>query len=386
MTATIKGIYGYGLDISTLDEAVQELYLLAQDMFQGAFSAARIKQNGGETLYPHILEFPLDPEFNAASKELPNGGCAIAINASVPYLIFAACFIYSTSIDVLTGLPKLTNNKLPRYEIQYELIRTLKRLPTSGEGYSVLFEKLIAHKDYQSANLNYSIFLYAISIRFVLMHEIMHVVLGHTSYLQNELGLREYIEFSSSDRMSHDPEFFHCLEFLADRHAIRGIAEKMISRDPRYQVGAEQELIRNATVSRDSYVLRAVMTAPTLLFHLFPYKDGLLEKPITTHPIPYIRAQWICMELGHEFQSSNMFEADILTPMAYTVANLSSNFRCPGNWANATQMDAESSKNGKLQISDIAYERILQLSGKWSSHIYKEYGPKFRSNEGELIP
>lgn len=386
MNPNIERIFGPCLSHQELEEPICDLYDMAVDMVKEALSHARILEGGNQHPYPCVVGFPEKLSFNAGTCDLEGEGSIVAINAAVPYLLFCACYIYSSRSDIRSGLPVEENGKLLVYDSCLELLGRMPQMPTCAADYSNLFEQLCSSEHYQTASFGYTLFLYSIAIRFLVMHEVMHIVLGHTAYAKQKLQLNQFMEFSSARETTANPEFFHCLEFIADRHAIRGIARKMILGDPYFSAYAQEELTAGASVDVNTYLLRGIVTAATVMFHLFPSLDETMLKPVLSHPHPYLRSQWLAMELGHELKSECDLKQAIWVPLAYTAATLSANFKCPGNWRSATELDQMDGGQNQQSITDRAYQDVVQNTQQWSSYIYKNYGPKFIDGEGIIIP
>jgi hypothetical protein len=386
MKIIIEERFGPCLSYQDLEEPIFDLYDMAVNMVSQALSQARILEGDAQHPYPCLIGFPEKLSFNAGTCDLDAGGSIVVINAAVPYLLFCACFIYSSRANKRTGLPVEENDKLLVYDTRMELIGKLPKKPRCVSDYSALFDQLCSNEYYRSANMAYTLFMYSIAIRFIVMHEVMHIVLGHTAYIKKVLQLDTFMEFSSARESIVDPGFLQCMEFLADRHAIRGIARKMIEGDPYFSSEAQEQLIQEAIVDQRTYLIRGVMTAATVVFHLFPSRDETLHKPIMSHPHPYLRSQWLAMELGHELGKECDVIQAIFTPLAYTAATLSANFNCPGDWRIATELDRNKKDGDFPYLSDRAYQEVLQQARQWSNHIYTNYGPKFVNSDALLPP
>lgn len=373
----IEKRFGHCLPYHTLAEPIRELYEIAVDLVSQAFTQARLIKGNRELPYPIIIGFPEKPTFNAGTCDREGGGSIVAINAAVPYLLFCACYIFSSRVDNRTGLPIVQDGKLLVFDTRLELIGRLPQQPSNASEYEALFDQLCSESRYPTADLVYALFLYSIAIRFIVMHEVLHIVLGHTAYMKKEMGLETFLEFSSNREHNMDPRFLHCLEFLADRHAIRGIARNMVDGNSYYATEAQQQLLQETSVTKHTYLVRGIMTAATVLFHLFPSRDETLYEPILSHPNPYVRSQWLAMELGHELGKECDFKQAILMPLAYTAATLSANFKCPGDWRNATELDRNKEEDNRPYQSDVAYQDVLKMATQWSDYIYKNYGPQF---------
>jgi len=335
-------------------------------------------KNGRVEKYPFSVGFPLRSTFNAGTRDCSDEGSVVAINSAVPYLLFSACFAYSTRVDVSTALPLEENGKIKVFNSKLELLGKVKDMPSHPADIFAMFEKVIEYPEYKTANLPFALSLYEIAIRYVAMHEAMHIILGHTGYLKQELGLDEFLEFSAKREDKMDNSFFHCLEFLSDRNAVRGITSKMLGGD--YISEALRSLLDNTELPKNDYLLRCIVSALTLTFHLFPSRTDDLKEPLYSHPNPYLRMQWLAMEIGHEVGSQADFRNAVLMPVAHTGAAIYANFQTPGNWKYATEEDVDPTDGRRPKFTDDSYTAILELAKKWGDKLWKAYSPLYHGD------
>ncbi len=366
----VEQYFGPCLDYRQLDDAICDLYQMGIDIVDNALSSALFDTGEMLQAYPFAAGYPLEKHFNAGTCDCDRGGSVVAINASVPVLILNACLAYSTRVDVVTGLPQASVGKLISWDSRLNLLGELPYAPESPADFNNLFEKIITADEYQQGSLAYALVLYEIAIR--------HIVLGHTGYLKKKLSLNVFMEFFSARETQMDRQLSHCLEFLSDQHAVRGIASKMLNGE--YRSEASALLLEDTSIPTQDYLVRGIVTALSIVFHLFPSDEVSLKSPIYSHPNPYLRMQWIAMEIGHEVGSRINYHDAVMLPTAWVSASLHANFQTPGNWRYFAEEDLETKVGSPRSFSDSAYQEMLNTSKQWRNTLWKEYSPLYRND------
>lgn len=362
---------------SGLSEHIECLYALPVAVIADAFAPARQRGNANEP-YSCSVEFPLNGTFNAGSRAIDGGTSLITINAAVPYLLLTACVLYSCRADPLSGLPICEGTRVVSFHERILIPSALVSCPQLPSQFDQLFEQMMEDVAPYAPNVSYALFLYELAIRFIAWHEAMHVILGHTAFTQAEYGLESLMEISAGRESRLTKRLSHTLEFCADRNAIRGLARRLMLRDSNLISVGTDKLLGATPLNPDSYLLRGLMTAFTLLFHLFPTREASLGLHIHSHPSPYLRAQWACMEIGHEMGSESNFRM-VFETIAFVAAAMSANFSAPGNWRRATELDVDPEFAVRPKLTDDSYKRILKSSRRWSQRIHDDFGPLYNT-------
>lgn len=370
--------FGSCLDHLKLIDPISDLYQMGIDVVEKALSSALMDKDETLQPYPFYVGYPLQKDFNAGTCDCDEGGSIVAISAAVPALLINAFLAYSSRVDIVTGLPRAIDGKIISYETKLDLIGELPYLPQTPDDFNLLFEKIISEELYQEGNLAYSLILYEIALRHVAMHEVMHIVLGHTGYLKKQLSLNVFMEFSSAREKKMSRSLSHCLEFLSDQHAVRGITARMLDGD--FSSEASALILEQTHLPAKDYLARCIVTALSIVFHLFPSSEGSLKTQLYSHPNPYLRMQWIAMEIGHEVGKQINYKESVLLTFASVYAALHSNFQTPSNWREIIEEDLESIEDGEHSFSDQSYQQMLDVSTEWRTKLWKTYSPLYRND------
>lgn len=369
MTEEIVKIYGNLLSCKSIPEPFRSFYEEGKSLIHNALSSALLFSDGKPEPYPFSMAYPLKGSFNAGTWNRSRQGSIITINASVPYLLFNACAAYSVRVSLTTGLPLHDkDNRLILYASPLSIPGRLGHV-SSAAYLSRLFEGVMNNPDYKAMNLPYALFIYDIAMKFFIMHEVMHVVLGHTGYAQKKLKMRHLMEFSSTRDSLFHPLFSQSMEFIADRHSARGVLKRLLEGADTYE--SQDTLLKGAAVSKDVFLTRAVVTALTLLFHLFPVTDRNITDRNSSHPHPYIRMQWLISELEYEIRGKCDPMEALGYPFSAITATLISNYKTPHNWEQPVKEDNKFNCTGKY------YDQILQLTKKWQKGLWEKFSPLY---------
>jgi len=365
---------GY-LDIKQLPEGIEDLYQIPMEVAQQAFCSATTRSG---LIFQYSLIFPYSDAFSAWSTNITQEQAQIGISAAVPILWLQTCLLYSSRVDTETALPKTTDDeKLLVYADKLRIDRTLKTTPHCAADITNMVEDLMGFSDQFGFNVPYGLLLYEIGIRYIAWHEVMHIILGHTAYVHEQYDDQRFVEFGTVREQRYDSEIMHCMEFLADRNALRGLTAKYLSRETDYNNRAIRQLLSNTDVNPVSYILRCVQSTVTLIFHLFTTNESELGLPTNTHPSPFLRAQWAAVEIGHQVDDKSQIKSALFKTQAMVAATLNTNYVCPGSWMSAAEIDMASATEKNEHISDKTYKQMLDLSQKWSTYWHKNYGPLY---------
>lgn len=367
-------IYGEVFDETSLPEPARTLYDIPISYLRTALKHARSPTGYP---YPFFAGYAVNGSFNAVACDTANAGL-VCIHSSVPILLFLACVNYATRCDIGDALPKRQDNALISFDDKIVLPGHLNDSQLVSATIARTVEDLrqsILSADNGKQVLVYGLFLYDIAIRFVAMHESMHIILGHAAYLKKHFELDVFAEFSAERDRHLEPKFNQSLEFLADRNCACGILTQVLNGNTLHPFSTQiQEL---AKVDFRRFVFRSVVQAYCILFHLLPYKldDGLTGTFIKTHPHPYVRMQWINTEIGyHVLRSEDEFTEEIVYPFACAAATLANNFVTPNTWISA---NAENIDTGRRMFSDLTYGEVSKRSRDMQASMW-EFAPLYK--------
>jgi hypothetical protein len=363
--------HGAIIDHRALDEPLANLFEIPVERATRALYAARHKN--GTDLQPvdASVVYVGNPDVNAfADQRLPSE-CLICFFTGTAVSLLDACLKLASRLDPATGRPLAKADKIIVYPEKLWIGGT--NAPAHCSDLSGLSSKLREICAFSFPHVELGVLLFELAASFIAMHEVMHIVLGHSAYLRQTNRLQGVVEFSERREEKLPSDFSQMLEFSADRNACRGIARRLIldGVDSSY----EETLLANVTVDRSVYLVGNLVTSITLLLHLFPKRFCSIDRLFGSHPHPYTRMQWMAMELGHELGQELDFRATILTPMAETAATLKSNFTSPDNWWEYAEQDVSSfASDHATPKTDLLYQQILTLARQWSSQLMP-YGP-----------
>lgn len=355
---------------STLSESVSWLYEIPIFRLDQALSDAFESINGQKVSFPYHVNYIIDNRINAAAWHSKSSGCAIAISSSTPLLLIMACMQFANLCDVRTALPITSDGMLLVHKNKVHLKTQLEREIRNEKQILAVLEAFSADG---KMNNSMGLFLCELALKFIAMHECMHVILGHTRYLSNHYDLKSFIEFHNSRTIA--PEFSRMLEFIADRHAIRGLWTRLAQKD--IDDFYKLQLLPGISVDEDTYLLRCLVYAICILFHLFPGNSESIFAQGRSHPHPYIRARWMCNELAQDVDEIFPNKYEPLNAFTWAGAQLSCNFDLPGNWAKASKEDYN--QKTKESFSDNSYSAVLAEAKKWQHLLMKSFGPLYPS-------
>jgi hypothetical protein len=320
------------------------------------------------------------PRVNAGTLDLDSATSVVAITSQLPPALLHAIAAVTDQAEAATLMPRrdkagrlvvggprraLTTMRLGRPG--FEVTRTLAALQRSGD-------------------LALAMLVYDLAIRFVVMHECMHIVMGHTGYVRRELGLSVLMEMGASRRNVLTAELSQALEFIADRHAVRGVAQWARSG----RLGDYVESIpRDPSLSQSDFLHRALILALMTLLRLFPARASLSAAAGASHPHPYARMRWLARELDEDLDGHVEAVRLTLEPMAYWNASFERNFIAPGRW-NAAMAEDQGVGADVPPVTDRSYAWITGHAAHWQTRLWSDYSPLFpgdrRDESGRVEP
>ncbi|MDD7887114.1 hypothetical protein [Flavivirga sp. 57AJ16] len=353
---------GEEFNLSLLSGFVKTLYQIPIEYATQALSLAKTQQdvNKKPIKLNYSIKYLINEPFNAGTCNR-DGASFIFINSSVPYLLFKACISYAELCDIKKSTIKEKKLKLLATK-KIKLTQKLDYSLANPESIERLFQKLL--KD--SAHINklvfqYALFLYEIAIRFLTMHECMHVILGHTGYVKQKFNLDDYLEFSEEREHKIPLSTSQALEFMADRNTCRGILVQTLQGNSIYNVYSSK--LKSSKLSREMLISRSVTNALSIILHIFPGKliENMSETLIKTHPHPFIRMQWMITEMSYEVGDENSFNHYFLKPFALNIATFKDNFEIKYPWTLLSDKDLKEGSYRNL-FSYTSYKKIIITS------------------------
>ncbi|VAW56388.1 hypothetical protein MNBD_GAMMA07-2732 [hydrothermal vent metagenome] len=365
-------IYGDIFNEKRLPELVRILYEIPCYYLNNSLDKAL---NNDNESYSFIVRYIESKSFNAAVCDIEDGGL-ICIHASVPILLFQACILYASRCNIENALPLEKDGKIIVFNKKIKLLGKLTFTLTPNNEIIKTYEDIIKFIDLlEKSNeiLQYGFFLYEIASRFMVMHESMHIILGHAGYLRNKLNMDVFFELSNERESKLDSGSNQALEFLADQNAAFGVLTQILQGNTLHEYGYMEP--PNLAVSFRLFKLRAFNQSLCILFHMFPIRmeQKLSETRINSHPHPYVRMQWINTQMGFEIEEAEFHEAAV-RPFAYSMASLSYNFITPNEWMAANNDNFSKQKNS---FSDKMFVKIQKKAKKMQNKAWK-YAPKFK--------
>ncbi len=348
----------------TLADDIRWLYDIPFDRLIEALSTARLNTSSKKN-YPYHIGYITGAGINAAAWHVKPAGCAVCIYSSTPLLVYMACMQVAALYDSRTAQPLSTGDQLivqpQRKRLKYRFDQAIK----TGED---VRQTLDAFDLKKHANRPFGYLLTEIALKFIAMHECMHVILGHTRYLEEHCGLDSLLEFSNA--LKGNTTLSQTLEFIADRNALRGLYVRLMEGD--FDDFHHKGLMQEIDVPKNVFLMRSLIIACSVLFHLFPNNDKNIYDKTLSHPHPYIRARFMCNELIQEADKYMEDAHEPLSAMAWAAAHLSSNFIANGNWEKSSFQDLD--EPTKAVRSDEYYYTLSARAQELQPYITHRYG------------
>lgn len=273
---------------------------------------------------------------NADTLDLADGANLVALSDSFPVVLLGALATVAQRME--------TGSALPQRDAKGRVVVFADRLELFATGAdggmknpdTVVGLTAVLHTLAQTERLTEAMLLYDLAIRFVVMHECMHIVLGHTGYVRLELRVSRLMEMGAMRRGVLTPDVSQALEFIADRHAVRSVVQRARSA----RLGEYVDAVRyDPSLTMEQYLLRVLTLALMTLLLLFPSRATARASSRDSHPHPYTRMRWLCREIGLELPSRDMHVNAVLEPMAFWTASFQCNFSTPGRWDRAIRVN-----------------------------------------------
>lgn len=370
LKAALDREFGSSLDMAGVEEDLRFLYDHPCRVAEEALSAASSRGGRDPTPYRLVAGFYRSDRLNAGTMDLAPDASLIAISTALPVGLFRALAAVIERAEVDTLLPQ--RDSAGRVVV-FPRRRRLGGLPGKGGG-----ELRPVLNGLQTAGqLPLGLLLYDLAMRFIVMHEAMHIVLGHTGCVRQALGAGSLMELGRSRRRMLTPEVSQAMEFIADRHAIRGVAHWVRSG----RLGDCVDSIPwDESIDREVFLQRALTVALMTLLLLFPSRASVQAAVRDSHPHTYFRMRWLCREMGVDMPSEQAFLQGVLEPMAYWTASFQRNFLTPGRWSRAIQEDQEGPDDAPIP-SDRAYSAMTDLARQWQTRLWEAYAPVYLERE-----
>ncbi|MEL7005460.1 MAG: hypothetical protein AAFN93_22420, partial [Bacteroidota bacterium] len=316
--------FGKIFSCEDLSEDLFKIYEVALDYGNAALEPALSIKNGKK--YNYLIKYVEGNTLNAFTCDELDGSI-IGINNATPLLLFFACTRFARYCNPYVALPFHKDMQLLVKDKKI-LTRKLSRASITKHHIEQEYKEYILSYDYQSLDqltIEYGLFLYDISIRFLIMHECFHIIMGHTAYVRDKLGLAELFEFSQQRETALEPDLGQTLEFIVDRHVCRGVLAQTLLGNASHNFAKSAPT--KVQVPQEEFITRSVTMALCVLFHLYPVKfqNNLSSSTVKTHPHPYIRMQWAITEMAQEV-NCNRFEDYFVKPFGLTMGIFGSNF------------------------------------------------------------
>lgn len=361
---------GKRFDHTALPEDLRWMYETPVSRLDRALADAFEQEGDTKLPFPYHIGYLAHWRLNASAWHLVPSGCAISIYSSVPPLVLMACNQFARRCNSATAMPLDEEGKLAVFETK---LPVLTKLPLPVRTERDLLAVLEPHAHTGNLVQPLGLLLTEIALKFIAMHECMHVILGHTKYVQQEFGLRAFLEFSPEKAKKIGSLLSQTLEFISDRHTVRGLLVRLWEKD--FDGFHRENLLKQIAIDQDLYLLRCLVHACCILFHLFPGNSKPVRDTGRPYPHPYVRARWLCNEVAQELAGKAIDPYEPLRAMAWAGAALSCNFDLPANWLAANRDDFDETE--KRSVADEAYEQILEEAKKWQHEIYRHFAPLY---------
>ncbi|MDE5575617.1 MAG: hypothetical protein K2I87_07895 [Bacteroidales bacterium] len=320
---------GEEFDFESFSDDLYDLYSIPIKYIISAMEPATSNTTRGK--YHYLPGYIAATHINAVTCDEGNGSI-ICLNSCAPILLFKLCVHYTFCCNLQTALaagnpiPAICSYKEP-IQVKLEPSEILPQKVQRNFNYfkkSELYKRVVG-----SGKLKYALYLYDLATRFLVMHECMHVVLGHTAYMRKEFGVTELLAFSEiMNTNAQMIKTLQALEFMADLHTASGVFLQALHGNLFLDYTSDTDL----NIDKECFVARSVINALCILFRLFPFKWKTLADVIkTVHPHPYIRLQWILTGLSNQLTDSRNFEEYLMRPMGQSLAVFADNFAIEDN-------------------------------------------------------
>lgn len=360
--------FGPVFDLAAVQEEARFLFEYPQRIAEEALAEAQVTGTASRHA-PYRLFAGLynSPHVNAGTLDLDSATSVVAITSRLPPALLHAIQVVTDQAEARTLMPR--RDKEGRLVVGGPRRALTARRP-ADPGLEVTRTLAALHR---GGRFKLAMLVYDLALRFVVMHECMHIVLGHTGYVRRELGLSVLMEMGASRRNGLTAELSQALEFIADRHAVRGVAQWARSG----RLGDYVELIpRDPSLSQSDFLHRALILALMALLRLFPARASLSAAVGGSHPHPYARMRWLARELSEDLDGHAEVERLILEPMAYWNASFERNFISPGRWSAAMAEDQLVAADVP-PVTDQSYAWITGHAAQWQTLLWSEYSPLF---------
>ncbi len=342
-------------------------YMIFQDPIDQAdflLRDAKWNREGRFENLPYYAGYLTNHRLNALAAHRTEVGCSVIIHNSTTVLTLMACIEFAALCDAREALPRQQNGHLVIHNDRKLLLNKLPRpLLTNDDVIDVL--ENFAMK-FEEENL-LGFLLFGFAMKFVVLHEVSHIIMGHSNFADQQFGLL-FSYATHSDRQFSDPMLCQAMEFIADKNAIVNLADYAISANAKTLYNY---LLTNASIDADTYLLRCLTMAVCILFHLFYAESQNIDNKLCNYPHPAMRSLWLSMELGKATTQKVDFIDSVLKTMQVTISSLHHNFSSPSfTWASAFEQDHQQG----VTLSGASYKNILDLALRMEDEMQQQYG------------
>lgn len=351
-------------DHTTLPDPFNMIFQDAIDQANGILGNAKWNSEGKTESPPYFAGYLTNSRLNALAAHRPEVGCSVIIHNSTTVLTFMACMEFAARCNVRDALPNHQNGRVITYEQKILLLNKLEKpLRTNDDVINIIEDFALR---FEEENM-FGFLLFQLAMKFVVLHEIGHIVMGHSNFADQQFGLL-FSYATHAEAQFLDPMLCQALEFIADKGAIAALADYVLSDNCK---SLNNDLLTNASIDADKYMLRSLTMAVCILFHLFYVESQSIDSRLCHYPHPALRSLWLSMELGKATTDKVDFTDAIMNTMGVVLSSLHSNFSSPSfNWASAFEEDRRSSG----VLSDMSYKNIIDYANSIQGKIHQEYG------------
>lgn len=380
------GVHGPPFDYAALEEPHEALYRepleIADDLLArrigdvGGVSDVRgesARKNGSSL----SAAFYTSGAFNAHAASEGNEAL-VAISAFVPPVVFSACSAVAGGLDGDTGDALLRGGKLPVCEDPASWVASRPRPPESPDEWVKAFTY---PADITSKQFDWAMRLYAIAMRFLVAHECMHVLLGHTGWLSARYGCHDLLEFGAVGGAGRMP-LRDIIEFQADYNAAVSVTRGLLRGPTVQHLRTTLGLADDRAAIRQ--LLRCTVRAFVILTRCFPEPDVDPFSRQPMHPHPYVRSRSIvlcALAAAQELLETGVgHRSDVLPAYAETVALLETRTRIGTSWREWMESDTSRAQRGERYSEDLHFWR--QRHARRAANYFYQWAPRFQLHDG----
>ena len=377
------GAYGPPFDFAALGEPHDALYrepleiaddLLARRLGDAGAAATGTGATEGNAF---AIAFYASGAFNAHAASAGDEAL-VAISAFIPPVVFSACAAVAGGLDGDTGDAIMHDGKLLVCEEPARWVGSVPRPPESPDEWVQAFTY---PEDITSKQFDWAMRLYAIAMRFLVAHECMHVLLGHTGWLGARHRCHDLIEFGAVGGTGRVP-LRDVIEFQADYNAAVSVTRGLLHGPTVRHLRAMLGLADDRTAMRQ--LLRCTVRAFVILTRCFPQPGFDPFSRRATHPHPYVRSRSIvlcALAAAQELLGTTVgHRANVLPAYAETIALLETRTRIGTRWREWMESDTSRARRAERYSEDLHFWR--QRHARRAADYFYRWAPRFRLQDG----